>query len=219
MSRRDNADARCRACRMHASLCICALIPRLVTTSRLVLLVHYREARKPTNTGQLAACCLAGSRVEIVGDRDRPLRLPVVDPSEDAVLLYPADDAVPLSELAGRGTSITVIVPDGNWRQAAKMGRRIPGLDRIPRVTLGDPRPTEYRLRAEPQTFGLATLEAIAQAWRILEGEAGAAVEAAMLHVFRVMVSRTLWLRGALPADQVVGGLPVPLDAHGVEAG
>jgi hypothetical protein len=33
------------------------------------------------------------------------------------------------------------------------------------------------------------------------------------------MVSRTLWLRGALPADQVVGGLPVPPDAHGVEAG
>jgi DTW domain-containing protein YfiP len=219
MSRRDNADARCRACRMHAALCICALIPRLVTTSRLVLLVHYREARKPTNTGQLAARCLAGSRVELVGDRDRPLRLPLVDPSEHAVLLYPADEAVPLSELAGRGTAITVIVPDGNWRQAAKMGRRIPGLDRIPRVMLGDPRPTEYRLRAEPQAEGLATLEAIAQAWRILEGEAGAAVEAAMLHVFRVMVSRTLWLRGALPADQVVGGLPVPPDAHGVEAG
>ena len=208
MSRRDHADARCRACLMYTSLCICALIPRLVTRSRLVLLVHYREARKPTNTGQLAARCLAGSRVEIVGDRDRPLRLPLVEPGEDAVLLYPSDDAVPLSTLAARDTPLTVVVPDGNWRQAAKMGRRIPGLDRLPRVTLGDPRPTEYRLRAEPQADGLATLEAIAQAWRILEGEAGAAIEAAMLHVFRVMVSRTLWLRGALPADQVVGGVP-----------
>src|SRR5512144_2010241 len=125
MSRRHNTDARCPACRMHGALCICALIPRLVTRSRLVLLVHYREARKPTNTGQLAARCLAGSRVEIVGDRDRPLPSPLVDPGETAVLLYPSDDAVPIARFAAAATPITVIVPDGNWRQAAKMGRRI----------------------------------------------------------------------------------------------
>lgn len=193
---------------MYARLCICSLIPALATRHRLVLLVHYREARKPTNTGQLAARCLAGSRVEVVGDRARCLRVPLVEPSERAVLLYPSEGAVPISELAASGAPITVVVPDGNWRQAAKMGRRVPGLDRIPRVTLGESAPTEYRLRAEPHVAGLATIEAIARAWRSLEGEAGAAIEAAMLHLFRVMVSRTLWLRGALPADQVIGGLP-----------
>jgi DTW domain-containing protein YfiP len=208
MSRRDHADARCRDCMMYARLCICSLIPSLATRHRLVLLVHYREARKPTNTGQLAARCLVGSRVEIVGDRARPLRAPLVEPNEQAVVLYPSEDAVPILELAASGAPLTVIVPDGNWRQAAKMGRRVPGLDRIPRVTLGDSPPTEYRLRAEPHIDGLATIEAIARAWRTLERDAGAAIEAAMLHVFRVMVSRTLWLRGALPAAQVIDGLP-----------
>ena len=190
MSRRDHVDARCADCMMYRAMCICALEPRLVTRSRLVLLVHYREARKPTNTGRLAARCLVGSRVAIVGDRDRPLPVPLVSPDETAVLLYPGDDAVPL---AATTVPLTVIVPDGNWRQAAKMGRRIPGLDHLPRVTLVDPRPTEYKLRAEPRAGGLATIEAIARAWGILEGDA---IETALLEIFRVMVARTLQLRG-----------------------
>jgi len=44
MTRRDN-PARCQICRMHETLCICALVPRLVTRTRLALLVHHREAR------------------------------------------------------------------------------------------------------------------------------------------------------------------------------
>ena len=178
---------------MHRELCICALEPRLVTRSRLVLLVHYREARKPTNTGQLAARCLVGSRVAIIGDRDRPLPEPLIAPDEHAVLLYPGDDAVPL---APGEHATTVVVPDGNWRQAAKMGRRVPGLEHLPRVTLPDPGRTEYQLRAELRAGGLATLEAIARAWRILEGDAGPAIEDALLAIFRTMVARTLQLRG-----------------------
>ncbi|CAN5390619.1 hypothetical protein BH11MYX1_BH11MYX1_01740 [soil metagenome] len=44
---------------------------------------------------------------------------------------------------------------------------------------------------------------------RILEGDRGAEIEEAMLAVFRLMVSRTKWLRGQLRDDEVVGGLPV----------
>ena len=68
--------------------------------------------------------------------------------------------------------------------------------------------PTTYRLRAEPRSGGLATLEAIAQAFGILEGDRGAPIEAALLAVFRVMVDRTLWLRGALRDAEVTGGVP-----------
>ena len=77
--------------------CICALVPSLAPNTRLALLVHYREARKPTNTGLLAARALEGSTVGIIGDRDRPLELPIVRPGERGVLLFPADDAVPIA--------------------------------------------------------------------------------------------------------------------------
>src|SRR5690606_22908305 len=99
MSRRTNTD-RCAACRMHATLCVCALVPALAPRTRLTLLVHYREARKPTNTGQLAARCLARSTVAIVGDQARPLAPLRVEPGEQPLLLYPADDAVPLAHYA-----------------------------------------------------------------------------------------------------------------------
>ena len=194
---------------MYRELCVCAEIPKLVTRTRLVLLIHYREARKPTNTGQLAARCLPNSEIGIIGDRDRP-GLPAI--GEHALLLYPADDAVPIARAiaANPDQPHTLIVPDGNWRQAAKMAKRVPGVERARHVTLDEVEatPTEYGLRREPKEGGLATLEAIARALRILEGERGAEIEASMLAVFRLMVSRTRWLRGQLRDDQVVGGLP-----------
>jgi DTW domain-containing protein YfiP len=193
---------------MHETLCICALVPRLETRTRLELTVHCREERKPTNTGQLAARCLQRSNISIVGDRERPLELAPVTADEQAVLLFPADDAVPITHFAASERPIVLIVPDGTWRQASKMRKRIPGLATMPCVTLPEAGPSNYRLRAEVHEGGLATFEAIARALCILEGEAGPQIEAAMLAVFRVMVERTLWLRGALSNDEVTGGIP-----------
>jgi DTW domain-containing protein len=208
LSRRDNQDARCSLCQMHRNLCVCALVPRIVTRTRLCLLVHYREARKPTNTGQLAARCVVGSTVGIVGDRARPLPLPLVREGEQGIVLFPAEDAVPIETFIDAAKPLVLVVPDGNWRQASKMRQRIPGLAALPSVIMPDRHPTEYRLRSEPREGGLATMEAVAHALQILEGDEGPAVAEAMLQVFRIMVARTLWLRGALAADAVTGGIP-----------
>ncbi len=207
MSRRDNPD-RCVTCRMHVTLCICALVPRLATRTRLALVVHHREASKPTNTGQLAARCVERSTVTVFGERDVPVALPPIRAGEQPVLLFPDDDAVPLADYAATGQPIVLVVPDGTWRQASKLGRRIPELAALPRVCIPETGATEYRLRAEHRAGGLATFEAIARALRILEADQGAAIEAAMIAVFRVMVDRTLWFRGALRDDQVTLGIP-----------
>jgi DTW domain-containing protein len=207
MSRRNNLE-RCATCRMHATLCLCALVPRLATRTRLALVVHYREARKPTNTGQLAARCLERSTVTIVGERDQPVRLPTVVDDEQPVLLFPGDDAVPIARFAGTGRPVMLVVPDGTWRQASKLRRRISSIAALPCVGLPEALATEYRLRTEHRTGGLATFEAIARALRILEADAGPAIEAAMTAVFRVMVERTLWFRGALRNELVTDGIP-----------
>lgn len=207
MSRRDHTDALCGTCRMHATLCICALVPRLRPRTRVTLLVHHREARKPTNTGQLAARCLDRSTVEIFGQPGRLIEPPIVH-DEVPLLLFPDHDALPITRYASCDRPIALFVPDGNWTQARKVRRRGPAFAAIPCVTLPDTGPTEYRLRAEPQRGGLATLEAIARALRILEGAAGPEIEAAMLAVFRVMVERTLWFRGKLHDHEVTGGIP-----------
>lgn len=192
---------------MHQTLCICALVPRLVTRTRLTLVVHHREAQKPTNTGQLAARCLERSSVVVYGERDRPVMLPPADDAVQRVLLFPDDNAEPISRYADGGP-VELLVPDGTWRQASKLRHRVPDLAALPFVRLPEAGATQYRLRAEHRGGGLATFEAIARALGILEGDAGPSIEAAMLALFRVMVERTLWFRGALRSEQVTSGIP-----------
>ena len=206
MSRRDNAEGRCRRCRMHAVLCLCALVPRIETRTRLVLVIHRFEERKPTNSGQLAALCLPNSEVCVRGIAGAPAPRFTYDPATQPLLLYPDERAQPLTSFAGSARPVTLVVPDGTWRQAAKVRQRMPGLGDVPCVSLPpDDEPTSYRLRAEFHEGRLATLEAIARALGILEGPK---VRAALETLFDVMVARTLWMRGVVRADEVPGAIP-----------
>jgi DTW domain-containing protein YfiP len=194
---------------MHLSLCVCSLIPRIETRTRLLLVIHRVEDRKTTNTGRLASECLVNSQVVVRGhaaSTNEPLPLPL---HARAVLLFPAPDAVPLDHLAPRLTSdgppLTLVVPDGNWRQASKVRKRIPGLQDMPCVMLPTSEKSTYRLRSEAHEHGLATIEAIARAFGILEGRW---VQEALELPFRAMVERTLWARGSIATSDVTSTIP-----------
>jgi DTW domain-containing protein len=201
------SSSSCATCRLPATLCICVLVPRLETRTRLVLVVTSGEARKPSNTGQRAARCVAGSTVQLVRKGTGPMDAPVVHAEELPLVLFPAPGATPIMHYAGWHQPIALLVPDGSWSQARALHQRGP-LRRHACVTLPTLGPSAYRLRAEPHVGGLATLEAIARALRILEGDTGESVAAALLDVFRVMVERTLWFRGKLDDHEVTGGVP-----------
>lgn len=203
----SSPSVRCATCLMPASLCICALVPLLETRTRVTLMINFREARKPSNTGKLAARCLTHSTVEIVGKPGSQRVAPVLG-DELPLLLFPSDDAVPIDRYARSDKPIALFVPDGSWPQASRLRPHGAAFDSIQRVRLPDGEPSQYRLREEPRIGGLATLEAIARALRVLEDERGPEIERAMLDVFRVMVERTLWFRGKLRDEEVTGGIP-----------
>jgi DTW domain-containing protein YfiP len=190
---------------MHDSLCVCALIPSVLTRTRLALVIHYSEERKPTNSGLLAARCLPNSEVYVRGIADQPAPSFVVDQATQPLLLFPHATATPITDFAGATRPITLVVPDGTWRQASKVSHRMPGLAGVPFVTLPPDAPTIYRLRSEAHGARMATLEAIARALGILEG---AHIREALECVFRVMVERTLWSRGAMRPEDVTGAVP-----------
>ncbi|HET6282533.1 MAG TPA: tRNA-uridine aminocarboxypropyltransferase [Polyangia bacterium] len=211
---------RCRQCRMHRSLCICGLLPSLQTRTRLVLVLHQLEARKTTNTGRLAARCLTNSRIVIRGRDDDAARPGNREPGStpalwaagsQPLLLLPIEDATPLSQWTPSAAPITLIVPDGTWRQAIRTRKRIAGLAGVPCVTLPGTATSRYRLRHDAQPRRLATLEAIAIAMGILEGPS---VQNALEQVFAVMVDRTLWTNGRLERGQVTGGIPEGARSH-----
>jgi DTW domain-containing protein YfiP len=210
VSRRDNAARRCPRCRMLGGLCVCDLVPspRIETRTRLVLVIHRYEDRKPTNTGRLAAACLANSEVIVRGHETHPTPPFAFDPGSQPFLLFPHDDALCLTKVAIPSRPVTLIVPDGNWRQASKVRNRVPGLRDVPCVSLPVGAHSRYRLRAEAHEAGLATIEAIARAICRLEGDEGPRVQAALEFVFRAMVDRTLWSRGMMRTANVTGGIP-----------
>jgi DTW domain-containing protein YfiP len=206
---------------MHASLCICALIPRIVTRTRVVLFVHRAEDRKSSNTGRLATSCLTNSELIVRGHASEAAPRYVHAPSSEPLLLFPHEDAEPLDALFdaaacarlrdGSVPAPTLLVPDGTWRQASKVKKRVPGLEGVRSVTLPRGAPSIYRLRVEAHDTGVSTIEAIARALGILEGEA---IERALLYPFRAMVERTLWSKGDLDEREVTGGIPSGVMRH-----
>lgn len=154
----------------------------------------------PTNTGRLAHQCLVNSRLILRGVKDEPAELGLDSTfAGTPLLLHPTEDALELDEgfRAKIPPPYTLIVPDGSWRQASKMGSREQSLKSILRVKLGAQAPSRYHLRKETKPGGLATIEAIGRALGFLESPE---VEAALEKIFALMVERTLRSRGVKPA-------------------
>jgi DTW domain-containing protein YfiP len=118
----------------------------------------------------LAAAALSNSACYVHGLQAAPLDLRHLHEDHSRVLvLFPSEDAQVLQP-PGDDRKITLVVPDGNWRQASRIPRRVPGLAEAERVTLPPGPPTRWGVRKERRPGGLATLEAIARALGILEG-------------------------------------------------
>jgi len=193
---------------MIKALCICALCPRIETGTHLLLVLHQLEQFKSSNTGQLAVRVLPHSTQVTRGvdlQPDSPLPIPS---GYQPLLLFPDPDARPLSEFANSETPVCLVIPDGTWGQASRTRRRISALKDLPAVTLPAGAPSEYRLRTSGQLERISTLEAIARALEILEGDRGPSVREGLESIQRIMVERTLHLRGKLAANEVAGGLP-----------
>jgi DTW domain-containing protein YfiP len=188
--------ARCNRCRMHLERCICGHMPNFDLATRLVLVMHRHEVSKTTATGPLALAVLANSELRVHGYQERPLDLAdLQQPERRLLILYPGEDAPLLSRslLEEDLRPVTLVVPDGNWRQASRMGRRLPGVEQAEMVRLPAAAATEWGVRREPHPEGLATFEAIARAMGILES---AEVQQRMERLFRLMVQETLQARG-----------------------
>ncbi|MEO6603622.1 MAG: tRNA-uridine aminocarboxypropyltransferase [Polyangiaceae bacterium] len=174
---------RCERCRMLVQGCLCALAPRLHTRTRLLVILSAAEAKKPTNTGRLAALCSDNSQVLVRGLPNQPLDLGFLA-GQNAVVLCPDENATIVRRIAG---PVTLVVPDGSWRQASKMPRREPMLRDLPRVMLPPLAALAPALRRETKDNGFATFVAVAHALGFIEDPL---IEQAMLVFYDRIVQR-----------------------------
>lgn len=200
---------RCSRCRLHTDLCACDVLVPLPVATELVVVAHRYEVRKPTSTGRLAVLCLQGARLCLRGRHGTPDDPVTWSPGRTPLLLFPCREARPLDAwgaAAGEaGRPVTLIVPDGTWGQAKRVRRRVPGLANVPVVRLSEAAADRLRLRRPDQPGRLATLEAIALAYGILEGPLA---EAHLMRAYRTVVERALWSNGRLSSHNLTTPLP-----------
>lgn len=196
LDRKRKTKDPCPVCFVNPERCICSAIPSLSYKTRLCLVVHAKELKRTTNTGRLAVKALQNSEMRIRGEGREALDLSDLLVSEyRTVLFYPSDDAVGLTKefVEQDSRPIQLIVPDGNWRQASKVHYRHHELRDIPRVMIKAANTAKYHLRAETTEEGMATLQAIAEAFGVIEG---AAAREALMKVYTAKLNATLIGRG-----------------------
>ncbi len=194
-------------------LCLCPhLVPRAGRTAVRVV-VHETELQKSTNSGRLLPLLWRDAALVVYGNGAPALPAQPWPDDTRPVVLFPLAGAPALDTLVDDDPRpFSLLVLDGTWHQANRLRKRFHHA-RVPFVRLPErARPTLYKLRRGHFGASLSTLEATAAALAILEGDDD--VEAHLVDGFRRMQDRTLWLRGALDADDVYGGLPAGLQRH-----
>lgn len=172
----------------------------------ILVLQHPQEQDRVLGTARLLCDSLARGRV-VIGLSWRNLAHALGEPAEprDWGVLYLGStqtkgQATPLVAIDGKGLPLAdqaaaraglkgLIALDGNWAQAKALWWRNPWLTRLRRfVVVPDGRSLYGDLRREARPDAVSTLEAVALALQVLEGDA--AVREKLLVPFRALLAR-----------------------------
>lgn len=177
----EEAHQRCDRCLFQRRVCLCPVIPTVPTQTRIVIVRHHLERWRSSNSGRLAHLALPNSEIIDHGGLAGPAVLPSL---ADAWLLFP--EGAPIERVERPPGQLVVL--DATWSQARRMFRKISALRGLPILRLPDDAMPVARLRESPGIGRVSTIEAIARALRLLEGEAAAAPLEAL---FAVAVERS----------------------------
>ncbi len=186
---RGSFVTRCEACRLPSLNCLCPYKVAAASETRVWLLTHPYEHYKPTNTGRLIGDILDTTEVFTWyrTEPDPTLLARLEDPRFAPFVVFPDDqpdyaervvgpDAVRSAKREGRIP--VLILLDGTWRQARRMFRKSPYLERLPVLPLHSERTTRYRLRKSASSAHLCTAEVAAELLHQTgDGEAAATLD------------------------------------------
>jgi len=174
----DPGHDRCERCLFQRRVCLCAEIPRVANRTEVVIVRHHLERYRSSNSGRLAAMALASCTVVEHGGAVGPARLPALD---GAWLVYPQGEAVIPAEPPRQ-----LVFLDATWSQARRMYRKLDGLRGLPILRLAVTAPAP-RLRESPAPGFVSTIEAIAAALRMFDGDD---IADPLLRLFHTAVDR-----------------------------
>lgn len=179
---------RCLRCRRPQSVCYCAHLASLPTETRVLVLQHPKEQHMAIGTARMAHLALPNSSLRVGLDFSKDAEVvTAIAPPQRAYVVFPSEHAVDARTLAG-GEPITLVVIDGTWWQAQKLLKLNPALRALPHIAFVPERPSQYRIRRQPASHCVSTVEALAQVLTALEPDAGPFTR--LLDPFLAMVDR-----------------------------
>jgi DTW domain-containing protein YfiP len=156
----------CPRCLLSQRVCLCAEIESVPTRTRVVIVRHHLERWRSSNSGRLAHLALPNSELVDHGGSGGPATLPALD---GAWLLFPEGEA---TTVPPDPPPRQLVVLDATWSQARRMFRKLSALRGLPILRLADAPMPIARMRESPAPGRVSTIEAIARALRLLEGDA-----------------------------------------------
>jgi DTW domain-containing protein len=201
-------NAECPRCRKPPALCVCEGITPIDNQVALLILQHPQEQDRELGTAQLTALHFKNAQLKIglswpsltkiLGRPADPrhwailylgsVRAAAVLPDRDIVVVNRKGSAVDHQDAALREIEGIVLL-DGTWSQAKALWWRNGWMLKCQRVVLGPKRRSRYgRLRREPRSDGLSTLEAAAMLLARLEGKPE--IEATLIANFERLLAR-----------------------------
>jgi DTW domain-containing protein len=184
------ATPDCPHCRKPMPLCVCEDVKPIESRLGLLILQHPQEQDRALGTARLTAMHFEKAVLKIGlswPSLSKALGRPVADPSRWAVLYLGSAKAADLDateevvaidrkgEIAENQRAILrgiegAVLLDGTWSQAKALWWRNAWMLKCQRLILGPSHPSRYgKLRREPRSDGLSTIEAAALVLSYLE--------------------------------------------------
>jgi DTW domain-containing protein YfiP len=213
----DNTQAECPRCGKLLALCVCDGIKPIDNKVALLILQHPQEQDKTLGTARLTALHFADATLKVGlswASLAKALGRPA-DPQAWAILYLGSVRAAALDadadlvavdrkgEAEARQQAILksldgVVLLDGSWSQAKALWWRNPWMLKCRRIVLNPSQPSRYgKLRREPRTDGLSTIEAAAIVLSRLERRAE--IETVAFASFDRLLARYRALQKASP--------------------
>ncbi|MDG0816416.1 tRNA-uridine aminocarboxypropyltransferase [Bdellovibrio svalbardensis] len=205
-AKQSTTRVMCAHCLQPDVGCYCPSIQRFDPGMEFVILIHPIEVRRRIATGRMSSLCLENSHM-ISGEdysNNAQVNALIADPDFHSVILYPGADSKDLTpmtetekaELFPVGRKLRIFVIDGTWATAKKMVRKSANIKALPKICFSPAKPSNFRVRRQPNTHCFSTIEAIHQSIELLGSVSGFNTASRchdnLLQVFDKMVERQL---------------------------
>ena len=165
----------CKRCHYPQKTCLCSAISNIICHTYIDILQHPSEQKCAKNSARLIPLCIDRCRIW-TGESDQDfseLRQVIANTKQQAVVLYPSESAMPLTEWTKNNQippqDNRIILLDGTWKKAYKMWQLNPWLHSLQHISI-DAVTSNYSIRKAPKEHYLSTLEAAAYCIEAVEG-------------------------------------------------